>query len=870
MHHSHLPSSNKGKPINLNQLRFSELVNLFIESIKEDNHSLISAIFEEEPLLLKYATAEQRLNIFEAALKQHYYAIARDVLNYPFDIAMAIKNILRPYCWQKEDALSLIHLGFIRDLVSKKPKIFTEEHCHLIDTINNLGILQEFISLYKLNESNQQNLEDHLLERITRYFYISSYKELFEPLKTHGYLNERFIKLMEKYYSGAVGNNHFLLFEEFPDFPKLLNPTSLNRANDQSISFMLNVAINSPHHAKTLAQQFSQLHSIEFYDRGQSRDAWWRLTDKVISLAPAPKKTFHSKLSDQLSASELKEAQPKKLLTFDDYLPQLEASGWKFLRCQGRTILVEKQGEILAIKVQKENEESADLLKQFHAEKVLREEKLAGYVPESEYVGNIKNILPWLKNKTTPESLANFEKMVGFRERHTVYIYRVDAQHRDYFTYLHSPNISDQEFIIALRKIISDLCNLTANGIIYTQLADIFHNSEETEKRSDSGRYIVLTNLLSLMALYTGPMAVGPMGSGRITDWKRAIEYVNLRATGCADYGDYIPLQDLFTESEWVRKHFSDALRRYKNKTGNYLLANVLAEQQFIIFLSVGRRAADTDARMKEQKQSEDAISQMWEKQAHQVIDNCVLMISKFNGKTEQVNREYLLTQTDVKMLARQMESFMTDEYILYFMANTVPPGTFSDKTKVTVALEKFREGTFNPDIGCSINAKYDPKLRKYVGDQDLGPVNGPEPIKEANKLFHKTIDAIFAAYHEYRLTKEDVAKLAKAKTPAEREALENEVFSHLPKKKYHGMMFSWNKRKLLDEKLNGKEQRKAIESASQHKLIYTALTLQTMWRKKQEALKIKKLETSPSLATNVNEQKDPKENTTRNYRAFS
>lgn len=592
-------------------------------------------------------------------------------------------------------------------------------------------------------------------------------------------------------------------------------------AGEAALCALLDKLYRHPEEAAKAAASTNHLLSIQFHDGGQSEDAWSAITGRVIKAAPAPRKRKdHADLSTQLSGG----AATRPALRAD-FLQNIDKYGVKFLRLQGRTILLQdKEGLILAVKVQKHSESVDELTKEYNSTTYLRQHagelRLQSALPAPVCITTINSVHDWLKPHVSAEELESFKKMTGTFPARSAYVYKVDPRQCDYFTYLHDPALSDAAYSKANRAAVHDLYSLLLRGVVFTQLGDIFHNSEHVEDRDDRGRYIVLVNLVR-----------DGSGSGRLTGWKKAVEYPNVRASGLADLGDRTSINDFIGDTERVRRYYSSAYSSYRGTTGNYLLANIMAEYQYVLFLIAGRRGCELTERVKSTQGQTDEeikakISQIWLSLARQVVSNCAQAVAVSTHQPEAQAEKFLASVVDVSRLARQMQYWMTAEYIPDLKQNRIPEDIYGTGTNVFVNFSDFRSGTFNDVTGCAIDGV----------NPDLGAVNGQEPLKEANKLFYWMVNCIYEPYHQLRMTTQDIHKVLREADPEKSEQLRKSAFAYLPGKAYHGLQAV-----LCEERLKQQpdslpqEARAAIaEEGKEHKRKHAGITIGQFWRDKR------------------------------------
>jgi hypothetical protein len=499
---------------------------------------------------------------------------------------------------------------------------------------------------------------------------------------------------------------------------------------------LLQACLYSPDQVKRIARPLTTLPSIQFFDYGISMETWSLLALACLAtdhpekraIRPTPAKnlahhTHHEKLNPT----------PHKTL-----FEELQKQGWQFECFQGRTVLFQQSERQLHIKYQKKNEPSQALHKEFVSTQYLYQEakrlQLNSQFPQAKEFAVMprQTLQKWLTHCNAPAQMKiDFQNSIVDTDESHIYLYLYETnKHHGYSTYLHDPTLSWKAFCEANRVIVNDLYRLLNENIIYHQLADIFHNSEDkVKKRMDQGRYLVLTNLLRFW----------PLGSGRITGWLKAVEYPNLRKSGLADLGDWISAEDFSDKYYLATSPFKVVAGQPFAAQENLIMANFIAEYQYILQLIAGRRGRAITASL---PKDDTRIPVLWEHLAELIVNNCAQAISIMTRLSEQAAKSFLVAWIDVKRYARQMQYWMTDEYIADLLQNKIPADIYGAETKVEIDIKRFRRNTFNKRVGCSINHK----------DPDLGPVNGQEPIKEGNKLFYALVTVIDVAKQQVAL----------------------------------------------------------------------------------------------------------------------
>jgi hypothetical protein len=245
-------------------------------------------------------------------------------------------------------------------------------------------------------------------------------------------------------------------------------------------------------------------------------------------------------------------------------------------------------------------------------------------------------------------------------------------------------------------------------------------------------------------------------GKGRLDKWLKAVEWCNLRKTGLVDWGDWIPLADLFNKnSDFVHDHFGIPhsgmyvwVETPKDNIGNLALINTIAEYLFVLELCVGRRG-----RMLSQANPESQ-KMIWLNLANLMLHNCAQALSLFFNISEYNARNILTQWVSLERYAEQMQFWMTDQYIPYLAKDIpFPPSLYGPGVDALSVISRYQYGTFNEKTGCASN-KIDP---------DLGPYNGQFPIKEEDKLLHIVGIFLLILQNQHDLNLEKIARSEKA-----------------------------------------------------------------------------------------------------------
>ncbi|MDP1574254.1 MAG: hypothetical protein Q8L78_04905 [Coxiellaceae bacterium] len=425
-------------------------------------------------------------------------------------------------------------------------------------------------------------------------------------------------------------------------------------------------------------------------------------------------------------------------------------SGYRYHALLGRTLIFTNDSNYLAIKVQKKEESLFDLEKEYSAMQLFSKQSttvtLQSDIPLAKGIyllpkSEITKLFPIGKD-TSCEAIMTLTSL-GLEDtlNQATHCLIYTVNNYGYFTYLHDHTISSDNFATANQKIVSDLVATLKEGIVFDRLADIFHTQKDTESRTDSGRYLVLVALLRRHhAIHL------THSSGRVDRWQEAIRYVNLRASGLADLGDYSPSQ-LFYQKSWFQEVnqaytspediLSSIFCRHTSADPDFktlINANIIAEYLFILTLVCGKRAVNSiqtqTTLSRNEKQS------LWLAMAKQVVNNASLMIHLLTPLSQKNANHYLLSFISIDRLARQMQYWMTADYVMDF----------------NEGIETYQQKLFelyDPDVKITFDIREITSFKNPVPyiegiglsldgiNQDLGAFNAQNPMKEDNKIYY-------------------------------------------------------------------------------------------------------------------------------------
>lgn len=572
-----------------------------------------------------------------------------------------------------------------------------------------------FVNLFFFGEAKKQELENDYRIICELGFIRDEFKEIYCDLKKPEALVD-FVKInkLDPSFLRLVTHN-------------IASPKKFKRlgllSKQQFFNFTSQI-FHYPELCRIFLPEFARLINVCFGAEGLSNDRWSYFASEVVkqselykhhpTLFLEPKKIKYTG-SSEFKLDEIKEV--KSIL--------------------GRTILFETKDQTFAVKIEKRGEDVDALNREYataaYLQKYSKVLGLKSFIHTPKAVIKIENLRTWLQSVSLKEGdVKKLENLVDLDKANYAYIYAVPNKNTGCFIYLHNPSISEQAFFEANRIIVNDLMKLLQYGFYFHQLADLFHTSKEVAKsRPDRGRYRTLVNLIN-QYFY---------GKGRLHDWLGSIEYVNVRLEGLVDWGDWIPLANLFNnENDFVRAYYSQPSHTLRSvfwrppnsKIGNISLINAIAEYLFVLELCAGRRGRFLTQQLIENNALEKDIKQLWLKLANQLVENGAQAIAVFCNIPEYRARELLSPWINLDHLAEQMWFWMTNKNIKFICDDSVeriilPKTLYGEDVTAISEFKRYESGTLNKDVGCSVNGK----------DPDLGPVNGQYPIKEGDKLLY-------------------------------------------------------------------------------------------------------------------------------------
>lgn len=313
----------------------------------------------------------------------------------------------------------------------------------------------------------------------------------------------------------------------------------------------------------------------------------------------------------------------------------------------------------------------------------------------------------------------------------------------DYFTYLVDPELGDPEFAAARDKGFHDLYCLMRHGLFPTALADLFHarvaaGNIETNRIADGmGRYRVLNDVL-VVGEAVGKF--GGVGSGKLGTWMAAIDYVNLRGSGIADFADFRTLDDCISENSNFRKEFFNLLKGEPSYQSR-IMVNLLAEPLLVYELVMARRYVEK-GRMRYDAAENVAYL------GNEMLDGLALALSAYTGCPQPLAKFLFASTLDAGRIGAQMSFFLSTSHAEVFETRSadrqrelpaVLAPLYEPGTTINVLLGELLTGVIR---GAGDERVVHRCLRVGTGsgfsddwkDPDLGPFSGPNPCKETER----------------------------------------------------------------------------------------------------------------------------------------
>ncbi|MCK4852330.1 MAG: hypothetical protein KAS86_04370 [Candidatus Omnitrophica bacterium] len=336
----------------------------------------------------------------------------------------------------------------------------------------------------------------------------------------------------------------------------------------------------------------------------------------------------------------------------------------------------------------------------------------------------------------------------------------------DYFTYLHEAEDDGKAREAYLRNI-HDLFALAGYGLIHPDIIELFHNIDGP--RPDRGIYLWMADILR--------PDLPRHGAGRIHGWEKVALYPNMRVSGLADFAEIVHLKDLLSlrhhHSDYLGTGLQDLSEEERSKfllahyMGNYLLAWALNEGKRLKssdrldwkdkqeIRSLAKRLKDvySEAYWAFTREAEEDIGALvdWGRFATQMV---FFMGGAYKEYTDKDIPEEIFGLKGLRIVPGDGWGYIHRDVIEDVLS--ARQGLKGRRTEPVIEKYFVRPSaqrpiqpvvlTFRPDFAALIKGEKDRALAstleelhreyskgwRYDGkNEDLGPVNGPNPLTE-------------------------------------------------------------------------------------------------------------------------------------------
>lgn len=618
--------------------------------------------------------------------------------------------------WNGE-AIRLITSSHLGEFSEALPQTFIKQALDNLQ-LGNVNAQRLFDLLY------QTKTEKHPLWLLITPYIISLTPEEAAGLKFDGSSSQLLVSLI------------ICLLQKIKTEPSAIAPSTMEKikilkALPEEIILKLNTAMMTlPEASAAILADLCRMSNINLYEEGHARNSWEpfatsqleRLKMESLGLSP-----LQSEMEKQWDA--LKSLKPEDVPA--DWLKDLASKGWMPFKVLGRTFIYRSEsGKYLAVKWQKAGENVQELFKEAATLTVLNKYKkeldLLSQYPEPKGVYHFTGELPEGYFK---EAGAKTEAAAGGEAVAYVYEFPNDS----YFSYLHDPKeegdpeIVSRKFAAARHALIADLFTLAKNGLIMTQMADIFHRSEASrDHRDDRGRFMAMNFLVRLYALcdMEGGQFTG-VGSGRLHHLETAVKYVNAGYSGLRDVGDSILLSQITQPGfEFTEKYFDKLMKENPQSAQVFILANFLSEYLLVYELTITERMAQYAENQLDWRDPEK-VKQL----AQELKEGFVEAIRYYSGISRNLASKFINhSSIDWTRASRQLQFFSRKDeqgYLPYNTPESMPKEIYGENVEITIPYDDAGDFWLK-DVG----------MAEKAGDEirHRGTFSGTDPVKEPER----------------------------------------------------------------------------------------------------------------------------------------
>ena len=489
----------------------------------------------------------------------------------------------------------------------------------------------------------------------------------------------------------------------------------------EDIILKLNTAIMTlPEASSKILRDLCRMVSVDLSIEGSTPNSWEAYAKSQlgrVQIKASDTTVLQKEMAERWSQIKAQKPEEKPA----SWLESLEREGWSPFKILGRTrIYRNAEGKYLAVKWQKKGEDVQELYKEAITLDVLHKHKknlgLLSEYPKPKGVFEFKGAI-------TPQFFQDVTVPIEAKEGKAIaYVY--EFPNDSYFAYLHDPKEGQdpekvaKDYALARHALIADLFTLAKNGLIMSQLADIFHRSEGSRGRDDSGRFMAMNFLVRNWGSYTRVGEFSGVGSGRLHHLETAVEFVNAGYSGVRDAGDSLLLSQIMQPGfEFTETYFSWLIQNKPSEAATFILANFLAEYLLVYELTITERMAHFKENQLDWKDPQKVKAL-----ATELRDGFVNAMRYYSGISRNIVEKFLDNAgIDWERASKQLQFFSRKDekgYLFHNEPELFPKEIYGEEVRVDGMT------FWNLDEGMSDG-----------GDtRHRGTVSGTDPVKEPER----------------------------------------------------------------------------------------------------------------------------------------
>ena len=393
----------------------------------------------------------------------------------------------------------------------------------------------------------------------------------------------------------------------------------------------------------------------------------------------------------------------------------------------GRTWIKIQGKKVYHVKFLKKGENSSDLAYEHDMMNYLNDRKAAwglrGVYPR----GKIKlaqvpaDVLPDLAKSR--EDAGQKILLDQDRGHYTMMVYEVDLDDNGqdpYTVYLNDADVSPDEFEDAFEMNIHDRIVLARHGLFDTEIIELFHSQENAQTRLYDWMVMVFTHQRERA------------GAGRLDDFVGATIYPNIRKSGLADFSQLRFIDDLIDDPS-VRRQADNRLGRLMNMVGwdkdsadrayPYITAALLGDMLLSLALMPPTYL------LRQAGQGTDGLDQEYLQKM--LLKLFTTAFETYTGEAPVAFRDGL--DLHIKNMAAQMSYFMSAKAEKDFQQGRAIPQELYPGAVISKMEDGrgFKNGRWDIREAAYTVPSRNPDKVIRMNSQDLGPVNGPNPLQE-------------------------------------------------------------------------------------------------------------------------------------------